>query len=394
MSSDFTPQGRIDNVKKIAVLRANALGDFIVTLPALHALRSAYAEAEIVLLGRPWHQEFLVKGRSPVDRVEVVPVKKGIRNEANLVADESCITGFIEKMRIEHFDIVINMQGNGFSANPFIKEFGAKLTVGLCAEGAEKLDRNLDYFYYQSEVLRFVEVVKLVGATTVEIEPQIAVLPQDNLQVKRLIRSLGSKPYVAIHPIATDVRRMWPIQNYPLLADELKDRNVEVVFTGTPEDRQAVEHIMGCMSYSAINACGMFSLGGLSALLSKAALVISPDTGPLHLAQAVKAPTVGIYWAPNLINWGPLFRTRHRPLVSWKMECPCCYIVPNDPYPFEPRTDCNHEISFVRDITVKQVVDAADELLATSISDYSKATRKDNAGLGTLVTKRFKRIKE
>ncbi|MEJ7682000.1 MAG: hypothetical protein WKG06_29940 [Segetibacter sp.] len=69
-------QQKLKNIHKIAVLRANALGDFIVTLPALKAIRSTYPDAEIVLLGKPWHKEFLIEGRTPVDRVIIVPVKK------------------------------------------------------------------------------------------------------------------------------------------------------------------------------------------------------------------------------------------------------------------------------------------------------------------------------
>ena len=63
----------IPDVHKIAVLRCNALGDFIFTLPALDALRAAYPHAEIVLLGKPWHAEWLATRPSPIDRVVAVP---------------------------------------------------------------------------------------------------------------------------------------------------------------------------------------------------------------------------------------------------------------------------------------------------------------------------------
>ncbi|MEJ7681998.1 MAG: glycosyltransferase family 9 protein [Segetibacter sp.] len=133
------------------------------------------------------------------------------------------------------------------------------------------------------------------------------------------------------------------------MADELKQRNFEIVFTGAKEDRNAVDGIIDEMNATAINACGNFSLGGLAAMLSHASLMIAADTGPLHLGRAVNVPTIGFYWAPNLINWGPLTRTIHRPLISWSMACPICSIVPNDPYPFEPHTDtCDHPVSFVQ----------------------------------------------
>ena len=356
-------QRKLQNINKIAVLRANALGDFIVTLPALKAIRSAYPDAEIVLLGKPWHKAFLIKGRSPVDRVILVPVKKGIRTEPDQIEDENEVKNFIIQMQKEQFDIVLNFQGNGVSANPFIKQFKAKITAGLVSENAEKLDLSTDYYYYQSEVIRYLEVAKLIGAITTNLEPDISVLPADEEEIGKLL-SVLNKPYIVLHPVAVDIRRMWPLENYSTLADQLKQKNVEIVFTGAKEDRHAVDNIIDLMKETAINACGNFTLGGLSALLSHAALMISADTGPLHLGRAVNVPTIGFYWAPNLINWGPLTRTVHRPLISWNMVCPLCGIIPNNPYPFEPHTDtCDHPVSFVRDITVEEVLKASESLL-------------------------------
>jgi ADP-heptose:LPS heptosyltransferase len=368
---------KIENVKKIAVLRSGALGDFIVTLPALKAIRNSYPSAEIVLLGKPWHKKFLVKGRTPVDRVVVVPVKKGIRQEHNETENEEAIELFFQLMQEEHFDIAINFQGNGVSANPFIKKLNARFTVGLTSENAERLNRDINFYYYQNEMMRFIEVAKLIGADTIDLEPEVRVLKTDEEEITTVMNLLKEKAFVVLQPCAVDMRRMWPMENYQPLADVLKQKSFEVVFTGSSEDRHVVEDIIASMKYTAINTCGEISLGGLTALLSKAALVIGADTGPLHLARAVNTPTVGIYWAPNLINWAPVTRSIHRPVVSWQMNCPYCGIIPNDPYPFEPRTNCDHAVSFVRDITVEQVLEAASSLLNKEqnlqVSDTTKA---------------------
>ncbi len=354
---------KLKNIHKIAVLRANALGDFIVTLPALKAIRSVYPDAEIILLGKPWHNQFLVKGRTPVDRVIIVPVKMGIRTETDKVEDENEVNDFLAEMRKEQFDLVLNFQGNGVSANPFIKQFGAKITAGLVSEKSEKLDFSLNYYYYQSEVIRFLEVVKLIGATISDFEPEVNMLQQDEDEIKEFLSGI-KKPYIILHPVAVDIRRMWPLENYVRLADQLSQKNFEIIFTGAQEDKISVDGIIDKMNFTAINVCGKFSLGGLAALLSHAALMIAADTGPLHLGRAVSVPSIGFYWAPNLINWGPLIRAIHRPLISWSMACPVCGIVPNDPYPFEPHTGtCDHKVSFVRDISAEKVFDAVESLL-------------------------------
>ena len=366
---------KISNVKKIAVLRCGALGDFIVTLPAFKAIREAYPEAEIVLLGKSWHKKFLVAGRTPIDQVIVVPVKKGIREEDNETENEDALELFYKTVQDEQFDIAINFQGNGVSANPFIKKLNARFTVGLTSENAERLDRDINFYYYQNETIRFIEVAKLIGADTFDLEPEIKILEKDEEEITAIIEAID-KPFVVLQPCAVDIRRMWPVENYAPLADALKQKNFEVVFTGSAEDRNVVEEIIASMRYTAFNTCGEINLGGLTALLSKAALVIGADTGPLHLARAVNTPTVGIYWAPNLINWGPVTRSIHHPVVSWEMKCPYCGIVPNEPYPFEPRTNCDHAVSFVRDITVEQVLKVATPLLNkeqnVQVSDTTK----------------------
>lgn len=367
------------DIKKIAILRANAIGDFIVTLPAIEAIRKKYPDAEIVLLGRPWHKKFLVAGRSPIDRVIVVPVKKGIRDEMNEKEDPEQLEIFFDEMEKEHFDIALHFQGNGVSANPFITRFNAGLTAGLTSENALPLDRSVNFYYYQSEVIRYLEVAALIDAKTDNIEPRINIVKEDIEEAKGLLSFLDKKPFVVLNPFANDIRRSWPANNYIPVANWLKEKNYEVVFTGVKEDFETVENLIASMKYKAINSCGSLSLGGLSAILSNATLVISGDTGPLHLARAVNTPTVGIYWAPNVINWGPLVRSIHRPLISWNMTCPFCGTIPNQPYPFEPQTTCHHNISFVRDIPVEAVYEAADNLLIKN-----KIQKKENIFLSKI----------
>jgi len=370
----------LKNIKKIAILRANALGDFLVTLPAIDAIRTKYPDAEIVLLGKPWQKSFLVKGRTPIDRVIVVPVMKGIRYESNEYENTVEQERFFKEIQAEDFDIAIHFQGNGVAANPFINRLKAGLTVGLTSEYSEPIDLSIPFYYYQSEVMRYLEVASLIDAKIESVEPQINVLKQDQEEIKGLLDYLDGKPFAVLNPFAVDIRRTWPIENYAPLADHLKEKNIEIVFTGSADDSEGVEKIISEMKYKVVNACGTVSLGGLAAILQKAILTIGADTGPLHLARAVNTPTVGIYWAPNLINWGPLTRNIHSPVVSWDLTCPFCGKTPNDPYPFEPQNECRHEISFVRDIKVEAVLKAAEELLfknnrnENSHSIYSNAS--------------------
>ncbi len=346
--------GHVPDVRKIAVLRVNALGDFLFTLPALEALRAAYPDAEIVLLAKAWHAQFLAGRPSPVDRVEVVPRCRGVGEEPGIAEDAEQLAQFFEHMSGERFDLALQLHGGGRYANPFMRNLGARVTVGLKTPDAVPLDRWIPYIYLQHEILRHLEVVSLVGAPSVQLEPRIAVTQEDRAEVRRFVAT-SEKPLVVLHPGATDPRRRWPPAKFAAVGDALAVAGAHVAITGTNAEREVVETVVGEMQTEALDLCGQLSLGGLTALLAQARVVVANDTGPLHLAAAVGTATVGIYWSFNLVNAGPLTRLRHRPLVSWQFTCPLCGSN-------NETTRCDHQVSFVAAITTVDVIAAAQEL--------------------------------
>ena len=343
-------------VRKIAVLRANSLGDLMFALPALEALRTTYPQAEIVLLAQTWHRQFFDQRPGPVHRVIPIPVWKGVRDEEpGNPEDPDEQDRFFGEMGTERFDIALQAHGGGRNSNPFLLRLGARLTVGHRTPDAAVLDRWIPYVYYQSEVLRYLELVSLVGASTAEIEPRLQVTEDDRREAINLVPR--DRPIVVMHPGASDPRRQWPAAKFAAVGDALVRQGPRVVVTGVQAERGLVDSVVEEMSEPAIGLCGVLTLSGLAGLLSLASLVISNDTGPLHLARAVGAPTVGIYWGVNLITAGPITTARHRPVVSWRLDCPDCG--------FDYMTGRHHHLSsLVTEISVEEVLEPAFELLA------------------------------
>jgi len=151
----------VEDVERMAVLRANALGDLLVTLPALEALKRAYPDATLTLLGRKWHADFLRDRPGPVDDVIALPPISGVSAPPG---DRRATESLYEDLRKRRFDLALQMHGGGAHSNPFIRSLGARVTAGPQAPDAEPLDRTVPYLYYQHETLRFLEVVALVGA--------------------------------------------------------------------------------------------------------------------------------------------------------------------------------------------------------------------------------------
>jgi ADP-heptose:LPS heptosyltransferase len=336
------------DVSRIGVVRANALGDFVFALPALDALRATYPAAEIVLLAQPWHADFLRHRPSPVDRVVVIPgpVRVGPELEA-----------FFTAMRQERFDIALQLHGGGRESNPFTRRLGARLTVGLRSPEAEPLDRCIPYRHYHPEVLRYLEVVGLAGASPVTLEPRLAVTAADVEESERVLPR-DSRPLVAVHPGASDPRRRWPAERFGAVATGLARAGARVVTTGTAGEATLTARVAEAADDGVVeDLTGMLSLGGLTGPLSRCSVVVSNDTGPLHLAVAVGAPTVAIFWCGNLLNGGPFTRLRHRPAFSWRIHCPTC------------RADntawrCEHDPSFVDDVPVEEILASALDLLS------------------------------
>jgi ADP-heptose:LPS heptosyltransferase len=340
------------DIGKIAVLRANAIGDFVVTLPALFALRAAYPQAQIVLLGTPMHAELLAGRPSPIDRVEIVPQMPGVRNGEE---DPDAVEAFTARMRDERFDLAVQLHGGGKNSNPLVRRLGARTTVGLRAPDAEPLDRWIPYVNHQHEILRILEVVALVGAQPQTITPWLAVTEQDRVLAKAALNGRRD-PIAVLHPGAMDARRRWPVESFAHVGDELARAGAQVVITGSAQERDLAAEVARLMRREAGVLAGESGLAGLIGLLERATVVVSNDTGPRHLAEAVGTPTVAIYWCGNMINVGPLMRRRHRAHVSWRLNCPECGA--------NTMLDaCCHPASFVADVQVDDVVDQALDLL-------------------------------
>ena len=126
----------METVKKIAIVRANALGDFIFVLPAIRALKETFPGVEIVYFGKAWHQEFLENRPGLIDRVVVVPPYPGVGAAYDYVRDEAQLDQFFAEMQAEEFDLAFQFHGGGGNSNPFTKRLGAKKSIGLQAVGA------------------------------------------------------------------------------------------------------------------------------------------------------------------------------------------------------------------------------------------------------------------
>jgi ADP-heptose:LPS heptosyltransferase len=258
-------------------------------------------------------------------------------------------------MRQEGFDLACQFHGGGHFSNPFVQQLGARVSIGLRDADAPPLDRWIPYRYFQAEYYRYLEVAALVGARAESAEPSITVTGRDRAEAARIWPETD-QGLAIVHPGARDPRRRWPAEKFALVGDALARSGLRVLLTGTGEEEEITARVAEAMREPCVNLCGRLSLGGLAALLADSRVMVANDTGTLHLAHAVGARTVGLYWCFNLLTAAPLSRLRHAPLVSWQLNCPVCGCDHSHGH-------CEHTESFVSDISTDEVIAAAQSLL-------------------------------
>jgi ADP-heptose:LPS heptosyltransferase len=326
--------------RKIAVLRASRLGDFVCATPALRALRAAVPQAEITMITLPLLRD--LAARSPhVDRFVAFPGFPGI---AQQFFNAHQALEFFQRMQAERFDLAIQLQGSGVYANPFTLMLGATATAGFVRAEDEpsRLDAALVWPDRGHEIRRLLALMRLIGVEPREESLAFPLLDEDRRAATELLAGLP-RPLIGLHAGSHDPLRRWPPDRFATVARTLvRSCGGTVVLLGGLHDSDAALELAAAIGPGAYNLVGRTSLGVLGAVIAEFALLITNDSGPAHVAFALRTPTVTIYRAGGTERYGPLL-----------------------PGPFaalEPITEGHDATSGL--VTVAQVLLAADRLLS------------------------------
>jgi len=361
------------DVRRIAVLRGGGLGDVLFAVPALQSLRAAYPGAEITVLGTRVAAELLAGRTDIADRVRVLPAIAGLTAGSADRVDPEPVAAFVRACRADPIDLAVQVHGGGRHSNPFLLGLGARHTVGTRTPDAEPLERNLDYVYYQHEVLRALEVAGLAGAAPVALQPEFALSEAERERGRAAIGAdpdAANGPVVVVHPGATDPRRRWPVERFVTVGRRIIDEGTRVVLVGGGADAGLCHEIAAILDdrgSAVTDLGGRLDLPGLAGVLAAADVMLGNDSGPRHLAQAVGTRTASVYWFGNLINAGPLGRGRHRVQLSWTTRCPTCGLDCTQVGWTAER--CEHDDSFVADVDPDAVHADVTALLADALAD-------------------------
>ena len=311
-------------IKKIVVFRALQLGDMLCAIPAIRALRKAYPEAEIILLGLPWARALTDRFDNYFDGFIHFPGFPGLPEQ---IFNSRIFPEFLKRMQQMEFDLVLQMQGNGSVVNPLMELFGARYTAGFSTPGHYAPDNGLFIPYPDEdhEAKRHIQLMQHLGIPADGTDLEFPLTAADHEELQALGLEIAPKKYVCIHPGSRGTWRQWPVRYFAALADLCIDQGYQVIVTGTKDEQDIVQSVISGMKSSAINTAGRTSLGAMGALIKDAAMLISNCTGVSHIASAFKTPSIVLSMDGEPQRWGPLDGLNHR-TINW-LQSPDFHLV-------------------------------------------------------------------
>uniref|UniRef100_A0A7C5EM60 Lipopolysaccharide heptosyltransferase 1 n=1 Tax=Desulfobacca acetoxidans TaxID=60893 RepID=A0A7C5EM60_9BACT len=307
---------------RLLLVKLSSLGDVIHALPTLEALRTLYPHGEITWLVEAGNAPLLER-HPALDQVWPVPRLRWRGND--FLEGMGSLLRIARHLRGQTFDLVIDLQGLLKSA----------VWVAL-AKSPRKLgfDRTRELSYlplteklppYDPEehaVWRYLRVARHLGAPPATPRFRLGFTFPENLS--HLWPEREVRPLAILHPGARWSSKLWPAASWARLAEWLaEERGFQVAVSGSAADRHLAEEIISRSQTPLLNLAGRTSLPELAALLKKARLAVTTDTGPMHLAVALGTPVVAIFGPTAPWRTGP-FGQNHE-VVRLSYPCSPCF---------------------------------------------------------------------
>ena len=321
-------------LQKILVMKYFGMGSLILASPMVRALRRRYRDARIDLL--TIEQNRVLSEILPIfDRIYTVDTR----------SLSSVLRSMLRSLRLirrERYDVVIDAEFFSRLSSLVSHFSGARFSVGFDLPEIWRgnfLTHPVHFNYYRHAIVTFMALAKSLGAESGDyaLEP-LAALNDAEQSVRAKLQTLGILPrqtIICVNPNTgpLSAERRWPEDNFVRLSKMILSEfpGVVVLLIGAPSDLPFVRQMHALFSVEdqarVLNVAGKFGLAELCALLRRSELLITNDSGPLHLAEALATPTVSFFGPETPMLYGP---TGDNQIVFYKgIYCSPCLNVHN-----------------------------------------------------------------
>lgn len=297
-------------MEKILVVQLSRMGDLVQTLPLLKRLKQEQKDCEITLM---CIQEFseIIRNSRLTDRLIYLPlvdVREVLKPDDQVALSSIDPILKIPELR-EDYDFVINLTHTLGSGRICERVNGRRKAGRINAhEGEIRLSGDWAKYLFASSQNRTQNLFNLVdmyvgmaGVPQKPVEDYLEVAADDHDKAHTLLKSNGYKEkgrLIAFQMGANKLHRAWPAENFVSLANQLiKRTDVEIVLLGSEKEREIRDRFLMGADFPVINLIGKTGVSDLPAIIKQCDLFISNDTGPIHIASAVRTKVLGLYFS-------------------------------------------------------------------------------------------------
>lgn len=308
---------------RILVVRPDRIGDVVLSLPVLDALRHRWPRAYLAMMVRPYARS--VPDRNPcLDAVIEDDPDAGHRGMPGFLAQ-------VRRLRTHRFDTALMLMPTARHAwMLFLAGIPRRLGVGRTIYQALTFTRSISrggYMPLRHESDYCLDLARALDAREPGGRPLIEVEEEEKGKARRVLERPEGAPVIGIHPGNGRNAPNWTAERYGALAKRLQDRHgAKIVVTGSDEEGYLAEAIVSRLDGPTLSLAGKLSLGELIAVIGELDLLVSSSTGPMHLAGALGVPTVSVFCplpARSPERWRPL-GGKDRNLLPPEGQCPTC----------------------------------------------------------------------
>jgi heptosyltransferase-1 len=335
----------------IAIVKLSAIGDVIHTLPSLAALRRRFPDSHITWIIEEASSD-LIHNHPYVDRVIVSRRKKWIENlKKNKGVKETLgeIGTFVKTLRDRRYDMMIDFHGLFKSAAiVLLSRAGRKIGYNSMQElSGLFLNEKIYEDMKKHAVDRYLDLARYLGADVGTPEFLIPKGEENRLRIEMLLKTNKiekERPFIAVNPVAFWKTKLWEEKKFADLCDRITgELKTKIVFTGKG-DTDKIERIQYMMNFHSANLGKQTTLRDLAYLYRLAGLVITTDSGPMHIAAAVGTPTIALFGPTDPARTGP-YGQGHT-VIRKNLPCSPCF-----------QKECD-TMQCMREITVDEVFEA------------------------------------
>ncbi|MBN2283095.1 MAG: lipopolysaccharide heptosyltransferase II [Deltaproteobacteria bacterium] len=315
----------------ILIVKLSAIGDVVHTLPSLSAIRDRYPRAHITWVIEEASAD-LIANHPALDRVLVSRRKGWLRELQRSGKTRPALAEmaeFIRGLRDRSYDVVIDFHGL-FKSALIVALSGGKRKIGYDSMQElsglflnEKVPEDMS----KHAVDRYLDLARHLGADPNRVEFTIAVDNDNRLRVSKLLEAHDiniTAPFIAVNPVAFWETKLWEDEKFARLCDRIgEELDIPVIITGGGGEKR-LERIAGMTRGPCVNLQGKTTLRDLAYLYQKARLVVTTDSGPMHVAAAMGTPVVALFGPTDPVRTGP-YGEGHR-VIRKNLPCSPCFL--------------------------------------------------------------------